>query len=245
MVAFCCLAGDVFPRPTVTSAATTAAPAAAPATVVHVSQMLRLVQPWCLPAQQQLLAALAGDEGQIIDACRALAGLCAGHKVQVLEAASAAAAAAEQQHQHHQHHTQQQQQLSIFLMLEDLLRSCLAAGGVSASSSPEPWLPDCTEMLLECWSGLLAPQCGYAMAALPPPAAALESASRTAAAVVEAALADAAAGAQEVGRAGRGWAWCSSAEAADTERSCQLCSVCVTNDSLFVLLNMTAADQRS
>eukprot|EP00775_Hariotina_reticulata_P007177 gene7177-7391_t len=81
VVAFCCLAGDVFPRPTVTSAATAADPAAAPATVAHVAQMLRL--------------------------------------------------------------------------------------------------------------------CGYAMAALPPPAAALESASRTAAAVVEAALADAAAGAHE------------------------------------------------
>jgi len=101
--------------------------------------MLRLVQPWCMPAQQRLQEALTGDEGQMVDACRALAGLCAGHQVQVLEAASAAAAAAEQQQQQQQH----TQQLTIFLTLEELLRSFLAAGGVTSSSSPEPWLADC------------------------------------------------------------------------------------------------------
>eukprot|EP00878_Enallax_costatus_P024514 GHUV01026164.1.p1 GENE.GHUV01026164.1~~GHUV01026164.1.p1 ORF type:complete len:1105 (+),score=386.39 GHUV01026164.1:1431-4745(+) len=188
VVAFCCLAGDVFPKPTVTSAVAAAggaanAACAAPVAVTHVVQMLRLVLPWCMPAQQVLKQALAGDEGQLVDACRALAALCAGHKVGVLEAASSAVAG--------------QQQGSIFTALESLTCSFLAAGGVSAASSTEPWLPDCTEMLLECWSGLLAPQCGYAMTAVPPPAQAVECATRTAAAVVEAALKDAAAGAHE------------------------------------------------
>lgn len=189
VVAFCCLAGDVFPKSNISSAAGAAGGAAAvasaaPVAVAHVAQMLRLVLPWCMPAQQLLQQALAGDEGQLVDACRALAALCAGHKVGVLEAASAALGG--------------QQHGSIFIALEELTRSFLLAGGVSAASSPEPWLPDCTEMLLECWSGLLAPQCGYAMTAVPPPAQAVECATRTAAAVVEAALADAAAGAHEV-----------------------------------------------
>lgn len=189
VVTFCCLAGDVFPKPSVTSATAAAggaadAACAAPTTVAHVAQMLRLVLPWCMPAQQVLQQALAGDEGQLVDACRALAALCAGHRVGVLEAASCAVAG--------------QQQGSIFTALEDLTRSFLAAGGVSATSSPELWLPDCTEMLLESWSGLLALQCGYAMTAVPPPNQAIECATRTAAAVVEAALTDAAAGAHEV-----------------------------------------------
>jgi hypothetical protein len=151
--------------------------------------MLRLVLPWVTPAQQALQQALNGDEGQLVDACRALTALCSGHKPGVLEAASAAVS-----------HQQQQQGPSIFTALEELTRCLLAAGGVSASSSPEPWVYDCTEMLLECWSGLLAPQCGYNMVSVPPPVQAVDCAGRTAAALVEAALADAAAGALEVGR---------------------------------------------
>jgi hypothetical protein len=154
--------------------------------------MLRLVLPWVTPAQQVLQHALAGDEGQLVDACRALSALCAGHKPGVLEAASAAVL---------QHHHHQQQAHSVFTAFEELSRCFLAAGGVSATSSPEPWLFECTEMLLECWSGLLAPQCGYNMASVPPPHQAVESAGRAAAALVEAALADAAAGALEVGGA--------------------------------------------
>lgn len=188
VVAFCCLAGDVFPKQPVSAAAATgAAPVpAAPVTVAHVAQMLRLVLPWCMPAQQALQAALSGDEGQLVDACRALAALCMGHKVAVLEAASAALQGA-----------QQQQQASLFSALEELTRSFLVAGGVSAAAAPEPWLPDCTEMLLECWSGLLTLQCGYAMTAAPLPPQAVECATRLGATVVEAALADAAAGAHE------------------------------------------------
>jgi hypothetical protein len=153
--------------------------------------MLQLVLPWVTPAQQVLQQALSGDEGQLVDACRALSVLCAGHKPGVLEAASAAVL----QHHHHQ----QQQAPSVFTALEELSRCFLAAGGVSATSSPEPWLFECTEMLLECWSGLLAPQCGYNMVTVPPPQQAVESARRAAAALVAAALADAAAGALEVG----------------------------------------------
>jgi hypothetical protein len=155
--------------------------------------MLRLVLPWVTPAQPALQQALNGDEGQLVDASRALTALCSGHKPGVLEAASAAVSHQQQQHQQHQ------QGPSIFTALEELTRSLLAAGGVSASSSPEPWVYDCTEMLLECWSGLLAPQCGYNMVSMPPPVQAVDCAGRTAAALVEAALADAAAGALEVG----------------------------------------------
>jgi hypothetical protein len=196
VVAFCCLAGDVFPKQQVSAAAATgsALVPAAPATVAHVAQMLRLVLPWCMPAQQALQQALAEDEGQLMDACRALAALCMGHKVGVLEAASAALQHAQQgQHQH------QQQQATLFTALEQLTCSFLQAGGVSAAAAPEPWLPDCTEMLLECWSGLLTLQCGYAMTAVPLPQQAVECATRLGATVVEAALADAAAGAHEVG----------------------------------------------
>lgn len=186
VVAFCSLAGDIFPKPPAAPTAGAPAPVpAAPVQVAYVTQMLRLVLPWVLPAQQVLQQALAGDEGQLVDACRALSALCAGHKPGVLEAASAAV------------QQQQPQAPSIFTALEELSRSFLAAGGVSATSSPEPWLYECTEMLLECWSGLLAPQCGYNMVTVPPPHQAVESAGRTAAALVEAALADAAAGALE------------------------------------------------
>lgn len=194
VVAFCSLTGNIFPKPPTapTAGAPTCVPAA-PVRVAHVTQMLRLVLPWVTPAQAVLQQALAGDEGQLVDACRALSALCAGHKPGVLEVASTAAAA------HHQQ--QQQQQLpSIFTALEELTRCFLAAGGVSASSSPEPWVCECTDMLLESWSGLLAPQCGYNMVSVPPPHHAVESAGRTAAALVEAALADAAAGALEVGQ---------------------------------------------
>lgn len=192
VVAFCSLAGDIFPKPP--TAPTAGAPPvvpAAPVRVAYVAQMLRLVLPWVTPAQQVLQQALAGDEGQLVDACRALSALCAGHKPGVLEAASAATI--------HQHNHHQQQLPSIFTALEELSRCFLAAGGVSATSSPEPWLYECTEMLFECWSGLLAPQCGYNMVSVPPPQQAVESAGRTAAALVDAALADAAAGALEVG----------------------------------------------
>lgn len=191
VVAFCSLAGDIFPKPP--TAPTAGAPLnvpAAPVRVAYVAQMLRLVLPWVTPAQQVRQQALAGDEGQVVDACRALSALCAGHKPGVLEAASAAVL----QHHHHQQHAP-----SVFTALEELSRGFLAAGGVSATSSPEPWLYECTEMLLECWSGLLAPQCGYNMVSVPPPQQAVESAGRAAAALVEAALADAAAGALEVG----------------------------------------------
>jgi hypothetical protein len=120
--------------------------------------------------------------------------LSAGHKPGVLEAASTAALG-----QHPQPHA-----VSIFTALEELSKCFLAAGGVSATSAPEHWVYEGTEMLLECWSGLLAPQCGYNMVRVPPPQQAVESAGRTAAVLVEAALADAAAGALEVGVV---WAW--------------------------------------
>lgn len=194
MVAFCSLAGDVFPKPP--TAPTAGAPdnvPAAPVQVSYVAQMLRLVLPWVTPAQQALQQALAGDEGQLIDACRALSALCSGHKPGVLAAASAAALSQHQQPQH---------AASIFTTLEELSTCFLAAGGVSGTSSPEVWLYEGTEMLLECWSGLLAPQCGYNMVSVPPPQQAVESAGRTAAVLVEAALADAAAGALEVGGVG-------------------------------------------
>lgn len=193
VVAFCCLAGDVFPKqPAVADAATgTVTVPPSPVTVAHVTQMLRLVLPWCLPAQQVLQQALTADEGQLVDACRALAALCSGHKVGVLEAASAAL---QQQQQ-----GQQQQQVNLFSVLEDLTRNFLLAGGVSAAAAPEPWMPDCTEMLLECWSGLLMPQCSCAMTLAPLPPQAVECATRLGATVVEAALADAAAGSHEVG----------------------------------------------
>lgn len=115
--------------------------------------------------------------------------LFTGHKPGVLEAASTAALS-----QHPQPHA-----VSIFIALEELSKSFLAAGGVSATSAPEHWVYEGTEMLLECWSGLLAPQCGYNMVSVQPPQQAVESAGRTAAVLVEAALADAAAGALEVG----------------------------------------------
>ncbi|KAF8068447.1 xpo4 [Scenedesmus sp. PABB004] len=199
VVAFCCLAGDVFPKHQLQpgggagggDGGAGAPPPPPAATVAHVAQMLRLVLPWCLPARAAVQAALSGDEGQLTDGCRALAALCAGHKVSVLEAASAAL------QQQHGGGGGGAPGASVFAALEDLTTALLAAGGVSAASSPEPWLPDAAEMLLECWSGLLTPQCGYAMAAVPPPAAAVECATRTAAAVVDAALADAAAGAHE------------------------------------------------
>jgi hypothetical protein len=170
--------------------------------VAHVVQMLRLVLPWCSPPQQVLQQALSGDEAQLVDACRALAALCAGHKPGVLDAASVALSASAQQQQQ-----QQQAAASVFAALEGLTCCFLAAGGVSACAAPEPWVADCTEMLLECWSGLLAPQCGYNMCSVPPPQQALEGAGRTAAALIEAALADAAAGAAEVcgGWWGGGW----------------------------------------
>jgi hypothetical protein len=57
---------------------------------------------------------------------------------------------------------------------------------------------DCTELLLDAWSSLLSPQCGYAMAAVGPPPGAAACAARAFGALVEAALADAAAGAHEV-----------------------------------------------
>lgn len=190
VVAFCSLAGDIFPKPPAapTAGALQQPMPASPVRVAYVAQMLRLVLPWVMPAQQVLQQALTGDEGQLVDACRALSALCAGHKPGVLEAASAAV------------QQQQPQAPSIFTALEELTRCFLAAGGVSATSSPEPWLYECTEMLLECWSGLLAPQCGYNMVTVPPPHLAVESAGRTGAALVEAALADAAAGALEVSR---------------------------------------------
>jgi len=198
VVAFCSLAGDVFPKPpAVPSAGAPQVVPAAPVRVAYVAQMLRLVLPWATPAQQALQQALAGDEGQLVDACRALSALCAGHKPGVLEAASTAVTSS----QHHHHQQQQQPLVSIFTALEELSRCFLAAGGVSGSSSPEPWLVECTEMLLECWSGLLAPQCGYNMCTVPPPPQAVDSAGRTGTALVQAALADAAGGALEVG----GW----------------------------------------
>lgn len=120
--------------------------------------------------------------------------LFAGHKPGVLEAASTAALS-----QHPQPHA-----VSIFTALEELSKCFLEAGGVSATSAPEHWVYEGTEMLLECWSGLLAPQCGYNMVSVPPPQQAVEGAGRTAAVLVEAALADAAAGALEVGVV---WVW--------------------------------------
>lgn len=85
--------------------------------------------------------------------------------------------------------------------LEDITRACLAAGGAAGADTAEPWVADCTEMLLDAWSSLLSPQCGYAMAAVGLPRGAAECAARTFGGLVEAALADAAAGAHEVGSA--------------------------------------------
>jgi hypothetical protein len=79
VVAFCSLAGDIFPKPP--TAPTAGAPEnvpAAPVRVAYVAQMLRLVLPLVTPAQQVLQQALAGDEGQLMDALGALTALCAG-----------------------------------------------------------------------------------------------------------------------------------------------------------------------
>jgi len=115
----------------------------------------------------------------------ALSALASNHKPTTIAAAGEALAAAGLPH--------------AFQLLEDLTRVCLAAGGASGSDAAEPWVSDCTEMLLDAWSSALAPQCGYAMAAVGPPAGAAGCAAQAFGALVEAALQDAAAGAHEVG----------------------------------------------
>jgi hypothetical protein len=63
VVAFCSLAGDVFPRP---------APgeAAAPAAAAHCARMLRAAAPWVSPARAAVHQAAVGDEAELVDGCR-------------------------------------------------------------------------------------------------------------------------------------------------------------------------------
>ena len=220
LVSFCSIAGDIFPKSSSShhhhhqqqqAAAAGASPpaAAAGATTAqeHVARMLQGLLPWMWPGQQAVATALAGNEGEVIDATRALATLCSIHKPAVIAAAGAQVVA--HGWQGATPHTAAAaagglgppsgSPPHIFDALEVLMRSCLEAGGVSTSSASEPWLPEVTELLLDCWSGLLQPQCGYSMAAAPPPAAALQAAGRAYGALVSAALADAAAGAHEEG----------------------------------------------
>jgi hypothetical protein len=82
VVAFCSLAGDVFPK-------AAARDAAAPAAAVHCARMLRAAAPWVAPAGPALRAALAGDEAELVDGCRCgrggarLAGSRRGHALLV------------------------------------------------------------------------------------------------------------------------------------------------------------------
>ncbi|KAI8465199.1 MAG: hypothetical protein J3K34DRAFT_461526 [Monoraphidium minutum] len=184
VVSYCSLAGDVFPRP---------APGetAAPAVVGHCARMLAAALPWVCPAGPAVHAALGGDEGEVVDACRALSALASNHKPAALAAAAAAAAAAPPPpgggaappH--------------AFGALEELTSALLAAGGAAGPDAAEPWVAECTDMLLGAWSAILTPQCCYSRAPAGPPAGAAGCAARVFAALVEAALADAAAGAHE------------------------------------------------
>ena len=64
-VAFCSLAGDVFPR------APQGDPAAAPpASAAHCARMLRAAAPWVSPARGAPAAAMRGDESELVDGCR-------------------------------------------------------------------------------------------------------------------------------------------------------------------------------
>ncbi|GBF98214.1 hypothetical protein Rsub_10714, partial [Raphidocelis subcapitata] len=178
VVAYCSLAGDVFPRPAPGDAA-----AASPAAVAHCGRMLQAALPWVTPAEGALHQALANDEAELLDGCRALSSLAANHKPAAFAAAADALAASGAPH--------------TFAALEELTRAALAAGGAAGADAAEPWVVDATDMLLDAWSSLLSPQCGYAMAAVAPPRGAAERAARAFAALVEAGLADAAAGAHE------------------------------------------------
>jgi hypothetical protein len=130
--------------------------------------------------------------GPIFPPLSALAALASNHKPAALAAAGdALAASGAAPH--------------AFALMEDLTRALLAAGGGGGGGGEaEPWVADCTELMLDAWSSVLTPQCGYAMAPVGPPPGAAGAAARAFAALVDASLADAAAGAHEVG-AWQGW----------------------------------------
>lgn len=153
-------------------------------TVAHVAQMLHGVLPMCQPADVAVRQAIQSDESEVLDCCRALSVLSTNHKAVVLDAAGS--------------QVQSQGLPHVFSALEVLVRTCLAAGGVSHTSARHAWLVECTDMLLEAWSSILQPQCGYAMSVQAPTAKAADCAARTFNALVDAALTDAAAGAYEV-----------------------------------------------
>ncbi len=62
------LSGQVFPKPT------PGVPAAAP-TVAFLSRLLSAALPWIHPARSAVAAALASDEGELMDGCRAVCAL--------------------------------------------------------------------------------------------------------------------------------------------------------------------------
>lgn len=190
VISFCSLAGDVFPKAAAAAGAAGGAMPPSPQAVAHVARMLRGVLRWAWPAKEAVSLAFDIGEEEIVDAARALLALCTVHKPAVLAAAGAtavheAAAAGVSGPPH------------MFEVLEQVTSSCLEAGGVSLTSASEQWVVDVTDMLLECWSELLQPLGGYSMTVVTPPGEALECGSRVFGKLVEAALADAAAGAHE------------------------------------------------
>lgn len=177
LVALCSLAGDIFPRPQ-------AGNAAASITLGHLQQMLRGVLPLVHPSSEALHQALASDEGALLDGCKALSALCTNHKPAALDAAAQVLAASGGAPH-------------MFAVLQTLTCALLQAGGASGVHAPEPWVHECTDMLLEAWASVLTPQCSYA-GCKGAPAAAAEGACVAFGALVDAALKDATHGAHEV-----------------------------------------------
>jgi hypothetical protein len=75
VVAFCSLAGDVFPRTSQSDGGAgaggkAAASAVSPASVRHCARMLQAVLPWVHPAAAAVHQAVASDEGELVDGCR-------------------------------------------------------------------------------------------------------------------------------------------------------------------------------
>lgn len=179
VVALCSLAGEVFPRHD----------PAGHMKDTYLQQMLQLVVPWVYPVSGALQGAMKEDEGEVLDACRALSILCVTHKADVLAKASGALSPS---------------MPDLFFVIDELTRACIAAGGAVSSSAPEAWLYQCTEMLLESWSSLLQASCGYTQGAVGAPGTghgvpevAVNSSAHVFAALTEASLKEAARGAYE------------------------------------------------
>ncbi|GAX80807.1 hypothetical protein CEUSTIGMA_g8243.t1 [Chlamydomonas eustigma] len=209
LVAFCSLSGEVLPRrPRLPSqqqgeAAMAAALAAQVLRYGYLKQMLKGVFTLAFPLESVLQRARQ-EEGQLLDVCRCISALSSNHTAAALMEASQGllphldiisssvttqcGAGLTSSHG------------CLLPVLEQLTLSLVAAGGVS-SCDEEPWLHDCTDMMLEAWSSLLQPDSVAHMlspipAMVPPPPAAPHAAA-VFRAVIEAALRDAASGAHE------------------------------------------------